>query len=284
MDKNKNHSFIAYIDESGCPGLKQKSGSSQWFVLSAFIVRASSDLELIKHRDKIVQKISSQRREIHMTKIKKEDQKKFVTKSVSEIQGRYIAVLSNKCSIFDASRKDLYNEKDTYYNFLGRYLIERISKCCSQLRKQVSEGNGKVKIIFSRRNSMNYGAFRDYLEKLKRNDLKYNDPQNSYNNMNWSVIDIDAVEAISHSERAGLQIADVVTYSFFKAVEKNKFGMVDTSYIKFLKKNTYQSRYGYIGNGVKIIPQIDKLPENQKPLELLEIFKNEKEKSKSLES
>lgn len=262
-----NHSFIAYIDESGDDGLNKnntKQGASNWFVLSAFIIRASIDIELPRTRDKILQKISKQRKILHMKELKKQDHKLFVAKEVSEIPSRVISILSNKFSITNSKRKDLYDKKNTYYNYMARYLVERISACCSQLRARVPEGNGKVKIIFSKRGGLSYNDFKLYLEKLK---------SDKNCSINWNVIDIELIDAMPHNQRAGLQLADVAAYSFFKAVEKNQLNMVDCSFCRYFINNVYKRNDIALNNGVKIIPCFEELPEEEKPYEFYELFK-----------
>jgi hypothetical protein len=61
----------------------------------------------------------------------------------------------------------IYDEKNHLYFYLCRYLIERISWLCRDMRRNVPEGDGKVKIIFSRRGGMSYDDFRAYLERLR---------------------------------------------------------------------------------------------------------------------
>ncbi|MBN2676332.1 MAG: DUF3800 domain-containing protein [Alphaproteobacteria bacterium] len=271
---DQNYSFVAYIDESGCDGLNKdgtKNGASQWFVLSALIVRKSLDPELPRTRDDILSKISRQRKILHMKELKKEDHKLFVAKSVSEIPSRCISILSNKHSIINATRKDLFDQKNTYYNYMARYLIERISGCCSQLRSIVPEGNGKVKIIFSRRGGMSYTDFQAYLNKLKEEDLRTPIPAH-IPKINWNIIDIDLIDAIPHSKRAGLQLVDTVAYSFFKAVEKNDLNMVNASYARFFEKNIYKVNQQSLNYGLTIIKS-NVLPEDEKPKDLYEIYK-----------
>lgn len=270
---DKNYSFVAYIDESGDDGINPASqnsgGASHWFVLSALIVRRSVDAELPRKRDEIVSEISLQRSEIHMKKIKNHEQKLLVAKRTSEIPSRHITILSNKYSIIHADRKDLFKEKNTYYNYMGRYLIERISKCCSKLRSKVPEGNGKVKIIFSKRGGMSYQGFRNYILNLKEQDSRY---QRNASGINWNVVDVDLIDARAHSERAGLQLVDVIAYSFFKAVEKNQYGMTNCSYVRILKPNTDNARGEYLHTGVKLVPDPEQLPDTENPKELIEIF------------
>lgn len=270
---DKNYSFVAYIDESGDDGinsaLQNGGGASHWFVLSALIVRRSVDTELPRKRDEIVSEISLQRSEIHMKKIKNHEQKLLVVKKTSEIPSRHITILSNKYSIIHSQRKNLFKEKNTYYNYMGRYLIERISKCCSKLRPIVPEGNGKVKIIFSKRGGMSYQGFRRYMLNLKEQDSRY---QRDASGINWNVVDVDLIDAKAHSERAGLQLVDVIAYSFFKAVEKNQFGMIDCSYVQILKPNADNLHGTYLHNGVKLVPSPEQLPDIEIPKELIDIF------------
>lgn len=271
------HSFIAYIDESGDDAINKhgdKNGSSKWFVISALIVRASRDMELVKVRNNILQKLPTTSKELHMTKLKKSEYKSYVAQEVSKIPARCVSVISNKYSIINSKRKDLFDAKNTYYNYMSRYLIERISWCCSHLRKDVKEGNGKVKIVFSKRGGMSYSDFKLYLEKMKKDDLEGNKDEKT--RINWNVIDIDCIDAKAHSEWAGLQLADVVTYSFFKSVNRNDFNMVDTTLVQMFKKNTFKLKENYIGCGVKIVPNLDKIPESEYPKELIDVFKSEK--------
>ena len=267
MKNDNNYSFVAYIDESGCDGFDKKhngSHTSKWFVLSALVVRKSLDVELPRRRDKILQSISQQRKIIHMRKINNHEHKLYIAKETSNIPARYLNILSNKYSVLNSERKDLFDKKNTYYNYMARYLIERISWCCNYLRPKVPEGNGKVKIFFSMRGGMSYTDFQTYLKKLK--------DENKDSRINWNVIDIDLIEAQPHSKRAGLQLVDVIAYSFFKAVEQNELNMVDTSYAQKLTKPLFKHKGKIVGYGLKFVPKLENLPEEEKPKELLDIL------------
>ena len=268
MKNDKNYSFVAYIDESGCDGFdKLHSGenTSNWFILSAMIVRRSIDAELPKRRDAILTAISKQRKIIHMRKIRNHQHKLYIARETGKLPARFINILSNKYSIRNSNRKDLYDKKNTYYSYMARYLIERISMCCSDFRQRVPEGNGKVKIFFSMRGGMSYDDFKQYLLKLK--------DEKKDTSINWNIIDIDLIEAEAHSKRAGLQFVDVAAYSFFKAVEINELGMVDTSYAAFFANTLFKHNQKLLGNGIKLIPKTSDLPENEQPKELLKLLK-----------
>lgn len=260
----KDYSFIAYIDESG--GDDFNHGSSKWFVLSAFIVRASRDSELVSLKKEITKELSSQMKNLHMKDIKDVHKQSFVAKKTSEVNAKCITVLSNKNNL---TACDFANTKNSYYWWCSRLLIERISKCCSELRRDVPEGNGKVKIIFSNRGGMLYQDFRDYMQKIKTDDFSCSCRNSS---INWNIVDIDIIESLDHSARAGLQFADVVAYSNFKAVEKHpKYDIVTLDLVKHLKKITYNKKGVYLNQGVKIMPRYDDIED--KPIEYYDLFK-----------
>lgn len=82
---------------------------------------------------------------------------------------------------------------------MTRYVIERISWFCRDQRPHAREGDGRVKITFSRRGGLSYDGFKKYLLKLK------NDSETT---IYRPVVDIDGIDAQDHSHVAALQIAD----------------------------------------------------------------------------
>ena len=257
------YSYIAYIDEAGDDGLQKlkdsagNNGSTHWLILGAIIARSSNDANMVGYRDSIKKsaQIKSNKRDIHFKDLKHE-QKTVVAQVISELPIRSIVVASNKQTILNHPRKDLYNNKNDLYWYLAKYLIERISQCCYDLRSKVSEGNGKVKIIFSTRGGLVYQDFKDYLQKIK--DGNTNHPETNY--IKWDVIDIELVENIDHSRNAGLQIADCVVSSFFSALEKGRYGIYETRYALQLKKIIYKDQSGnYINKGLSPVPSINNI-------------------------
>lgn len=95
--KKKSCSFIAYIDESGDIGINpDKVGSSQWFGLAAFIVRADHDIQLVEYKRNIIKKCKLCTPDIHMKEIKNEDKRRYIANCVASFDSRCIVVLSNK--------------------------------------------------------------------------------------------------------------------------------------------------------------------------------------------
>ena len=245
------HSFIAYIDESGDDGLTKfrevggKGGASRWLNITACVVRASNDLEAVSWRDEIRAGIGSKqssKKSIHFADMN-HNQKRFAIQKVSGKPLRFVAAMSNKTLI----PADKYAEKNTLYFYITRYVIERLSWFCRDWRPLVREGNGCVKIVFSRRGGMSYPNFQGYLKKHK---------ENHQTTVHWPVIDIEAVEARDHSTRAGLQLADIGASAIAAALEPDVYGNTEGQYLNGISSNIYNRNGNYLSYGLKFLPRI----------------------------
>jgi hypothetical protein len=260
-----DHSFVVYIDESGDDGLGnfrqagRSGGSSHWLTIGCCILQKQNDLMMVRWRDDIMSAFPTRKRfDLHFSDLRHEE-RVFACERVSELPLRIIAVMSNKATIVSHPRPDLFEPKNSLYWYLCRYLIERVSKYCARRRRTVSDGNGKAKIIFSRRGGMNYGDFQEYLRRLK--GKQYFEGEDSSVDIYWPAIDIEAVEALDAKRRAGLQIADVPTAAFHCAVEPNFLGGYEPRYAQTLAPRVLASPDGwYLGHGVKPVPKLSLMP------------------------
>lgn len=259
------HSFIAYIDESGDDGLDKfrlqgaNGGASTWLVLSAFVTRYSRDLELVSWRNEILSRIPERKsRNLHFAQLN-HAQKIVAAQSIATKRCQAVSVLSDKTTISEG----IYKQKNQLYFYLARYLVERVSWLCRDLRRQVPEGDGRAKIIFSRRGGMSYPDFRQYLEKLR-------DSENTQ--IHWPVIDIAGIEAEDHSRRAGLQLADIVASAFSSGIEPNRHGNCEARYAEILKPIVFQRNKNYFSYGMKLVPQFDRLTLSDEQQRLIKIF------------
>ena len=191
------HSFVAYIDESGDDGIGNfrqpgaHGGSSRWLVISACVFRQSFELDAVKWRDQIGNLMPEKRsRSIHFAQMN-HGQRLAASRCLVSQPIRSLSVLSNKSSIPNG----VYREKNQLYFYLTRYLVERISWLCRDMRPKVPQGDGRVKITFSRRGGMSYADFRDYLQRLKNTE-------DNEVRIHWPVIDIEGLEAKDHSTHA----------------------------------------------------------------------------------
>jgi len=69
--------------------------------------------------------------------------------------------------------------------------------------------------------------------------------------------EIDAVEAIDHSKRAGLQIADCIASAFRMAVDPDEFSNCECRYAYELKPICYKRVRNYLSYGVKPLPPLN---------------------------
>lgn len=260
------HSFIAYIDESGDDGLEKfrepggKGGASSWLVISACVLRQSFDLQAVKWRDEISARMPEKRiRELHFANLS-HNQKVVIVQDLAERPIRAINIISNKRT----APAGTFTQKNQLYFYTTRYLIERISWLCRDYRRLVPEGDGRVKIVFSRRGGMSYPDFRAYLNRLKDDQTV---------RIHWPTIDIDGIDALDHSRRAGLQIADAVASAFAAGIEPNAYGNCESRYAEILKPVVYRRRMNYLSYGVKLVYQIEEAQLSPDQQRFISLFK-----------
>lgn len=263
------HSYLAFIDESGDDGLDKfrepggRGGSSSWLILSACLFRQTHSLDAVKWRDEITSNFTEKRkRDLHFAELKHE-QRVVAASILGSKPIRALSVLAAKRPI----PPDIYTEKNQLYFYMTRYLVERLSWLCRDLRPRVPEGDGRVAITFSRRGGMSYESFRDYLSKLKGD-------ADSDIRIHWPVIDIEAVDARDHSGNASLQLVDTIASSFACAVEPNIYGNCETRYTEALKPVTYERNGNYLSYGVKFVPRPEGCSLSAEQLRLVDLFKN----------
>ena len=244
-----SHSFLAFIDESGDDGIGKfrepgaQGGSSSWLCISACIFRQAQNLEPVKWRDdiRVMLPKKGNRKDIHFKELD-HNQKVAVARMLSDKPIRFVNVMYNKRT----AQPDTWSQKNQLYFYLTRYLVERISWLCRDLRKQVPEGDGRVQITFSRRGGMSYPDFQNYMTRLKKSDD--NDVR-----IHWPVIDIESISAQDHSTSASLQMADIGASSFWKGLEPDPYGNCECRYAEILKPKTYHRNGNYASYGMKVV-------------------------------
>lgn len=249
------HSYIAYIDECGDDGLGnyrvpgRSGGASRWLTLSATVCRMSRDLETVGWRNAIRDRLPERRRKrpLHFIDLN-HAQRVVAAQLLCDKPLRTMCIIANKPVIPEG----IYTDKNQLYFYLCRYLIERISWFCRDTRPLVPEGDGKVKIVFSRRGAMSYDDFRAYLQRLQAK-------RDEGIQINWEIVDIDGIEAMDHSRSAGLQIADTIASAITAAVECDFYGNCENRYAEILKPIVYNRRGNYLSYGMKLYPGPDRL-------------------------
>ncbi|MBL9056474.1 MAG: DUF3800 domain-containing protein [Rhodobacteraceae bacterium] len=261
------HSFIAFIDEAGDDGLAKyrepgkRGGASSWLVLSACVFRATLGLEGVQWRDEINSLMPDRRkRELHFKELN-HGQRLAASRVLAAKPVRILSVMAAKRPIPEG----LYAGKNLLYFYMARYLVERLSWLCRDMRPRVPEGDGRVAITFSRRGGMSYDSFREYLERLRRD-------QEHDIRVHWPVIDIDAVDAQDHGKSASLQLVDIAASAFASAVEPDYYGNFEPRYAEILKPVTYSREGKFLCYGVKLVPSAERCGLIGDQTKLLEIF------------
>lgn len=246
-----NSSFVTYIDESGDEGFIFKpgnAGSSRWFVLSPLVIRRKNDCMLVNSLAEVrnlLQKPALY--PLHFKDLKHEQRIPYI-KRVAALPIRVVSVMVYKPAILEPEK--FQNESYLLYRYATRLLLERVSWLCRENRIE-GEGDGFTDIIFSNRSNMSYEKISEYLNNLIEQS-NYNPQQIQLDN---SVIDPLRIQAIDHSKMSGLQAVDSIASGFFSALNFNRYGETETSYLLHLKKVIYHHKNIKIGYGLKFWPE-----------------------------
>jgi len=144
-------SFVAYIDESGDEGFKFDRKSSEWFVLSAAIVRKEDDLGLVKFMKEIRGVLGKEPLQpLHFRDLPHHHRVAYVGE-VAKGPLKSTSILIRKPALTSAALRD----RNRLYFYAARFLFERLSWYCrDSFNEKKHPGNGKAEIIFSNRSSM----------------------------------------------------------------------------------------------------------------------------------
>jgi hypothetical protein len=247
-------SFAAFIDESGDEGFtfhEDGTGSSRWFVLSAAVFRRPNDLAAVEALKSARRTLQWEPKKSFHFRDMKHEQRLVMLNALANVPFRTVSVISYKPDIPDVERYQA--NKGLLYRYLTRLLVERISWLCRDARKP-NEGNGLVDLIFSDRASMSYDDIRAYFDLLRQQSQAGGDV-----NIHWSAINTSSLQAVAHSKLAGLQVADAVATSYFYGIKLSRYGIVDPSYVRMLKRHAYRHDANCFGYGVKFLSKIDSL-------------------------
>ena len=247
-----NETFVAYIDESGDEGFSFLPGCSEWFVLSAVVVRKTDDLKMVELTKAVKHELGKPTsKALHFRDLGHEERVLFLHHIVAA-KLRTISIVVHKPSL---TSPEAFNESYRLYFYAVRLLCERISWYCRDNTMTRDQGSGEVKLVFSNRSSMSYFDLRNYLSRLERMSFEgLGDPQ-----IFWSAIDTRQMETYTAGKRAGLQVADAIAGSFYYATEYSPLGLTEDCYARMLRPVVYRRQKSYLGYGLKFFPRVDDL-------------------------
>lgn len=220
-----DYGYIAYIDEAGDPGLTKvrpidPNGASEWLVLSAVVMKAKREPDVVKWVDDIRTNIGvTQRRFLHYRDLSP-TRKLAVANAMAELPLRAFVLCSNKKSMrgYHNPRAAKIPSQQWFYNWCVRLLLERVTAFCDQ-RTQHDYGERKlIKIEFSRRGGHHYSqtrAYHYYLKLQQEGGTVYLQKRQPVTKM----LNTDLMEDHPHYMRAGLQLADAAASAFYQAID-----------------------------------------------------------------
>lgn len=262
--------FTAYIDEAGDEGLTKlrdaTSRQSRWLILGGIVVSDENDRLLPRWRDEALSlNPNNKHRDLHFRELK-HDMKVAVTQYLSTMPFGICCVCSNKATLLDGGKYEaLFKEKGHLYNYLTRFLLERLTSSIAAQAERLGE-TVRLRVVFSRRANTDYHAMREYLE-FQRDGKEV---KRAIRSIDWTVFDPADIKVENHKKWAGLQVADASTSAVFSALEPNFYGHHEPRYALALAKRFIRQRRSILDCGFTLIPRIGACPLNREQRRFVE--------------
>lgn len=260
------HAFHAYIDESGDEGFVFKEpperASSEWFVLSACIVRATNMPVIARQISPTLNQVEIKGRVAHFSPLPHEA-KVALCECIGSKSVKTISVCVNKRDLAKAHPQHTLASRRRLYFYATRFLVERISWIARDHRNP-GGADHRCKLIFSRCKNLSYPNLAQYLDVL----------QNQSTAVAWSYLDLAATEVRQHSDSLWLKMADVVASGTYSALELNRFGGWEDRYILSMRRIMYRHQGRKCRSyGLKFFPDVPARKENGRYGWIATVFK-----------
>lgn len=247
--------YVAYIDEAGDPGLERvkpldSPGSSEWLILSAVVIGAPNEKNVVPWVTDILRAIRSQRRYLHFTDLKPWN-KRIVCGEIAKLPVRCFVVCSNKKNMkgYRNPFAEKYENPNWFYAWLSRLLLERVTFFVQQKSIEQHREVKKVRLEFSSRGGLTYNSLNTYFEWLKMKSTG-GDMFLTLGDLQWDTMHRDLLYIFNTKQRAGLQLADTVASAFFKACDCYDTGACDPDFARLLGPR--MARFPDVGSGAQI--------------------------------
>lgn len=245
-----DYEFIAYIDESGDPGLKNvrpidEKGSTEWMTVSAVVISREHEDAPKKWVADINRSIGETNTQVIHFKDLSPLHRLSVCEQVAALPVRLFVVASNKKNMrrHRNVKAEKVPSKQWFYNWLVRILVERVTDWCLRRARRQNLTRQHVKFVFSQSGGHSYSQTAAYHALLMK-QARGGKPVLAKWVPRWEVMSHNLVEAYPHYQRAGLQLADVVASAFYQAVDNLDTGPCECSYAKALAPRMALTAHG----------------------------------------
>lgn len=259
-----DYHYVAYIDESGDPGLKrikplQPAGSSEWLIVSGVVIDARREIEVPTWiTNALVALQSKQLKDIHFAKLN-EGRRAIMCEAVASLPLRCFAVASNKKNMQGYHNPDAAQvpSDNWFYCWLTRVLLERITNFVASDSLMRFGETKRVKVEYSERGGLRYSQMKAYYEWIRAKSRSGN-MYLTAGDIEWATIHPHLLEVHPHQTRAGLKLADTVAGAFFQAADCIESGPCEPRYAILLEDRMARipDRVGgqIAGYGLKLLP------------------------------
>jgi len=280
---NPDYHYVAYIDESGDPGLnrvkpRSPTGSSEWLIISAALIPAEVEDEV---KDWVAEMMSAmnsrQLTDIHFQKLNP-SRKALLCSLLAEKRVRLFTVISNKQNMqgYQNPRAAEIPSDNWFYCWLTRVLLERLTDCVAKASLKRYDEPKRVKLEFSERGGLRYSQMNVYYEWINMKSVGGKIPLFlPWGTVDFSVLHQDLFKVYNHKDRAGMKLADIVASAFFKAVDVHDTNACDPQFAKLLAPRMAKApdTNQVAGYGVKLMPNWKTLDQFKVPDEQREILR-----------
>lgn len=240
------YSFHAFIDEAGDEGFKfrdEPKGSSEWFVMSACVIRAKHAPEAGRAFHKTLDPMEERRKSPTHFRNLPHEAKVALIAGIASLPVRAISVCFDKRAVANST---LISNRRLHF-YAARLVLERIS-WITRDHHNPGEGNGKCSLTFSRCKNLSYSALGTYFERLRE----------GRSNIAWDYLEAETnrLRVWNHEQSIWLRAADAIASGVCQGLELSQYGYCEDRYARMLQPVVYRNGTNYLSYGMKFMPRV----------------------------
>ena len=230
----------AYVDETGDRGMKESS--SAYFAFCAVIVRDSNVPQLTADLDALVAKLRKEpQRVLHWSRnIKDHADRKLAANSLAQLPVRLIYVVAPKTAIRSGSY--LARSTEGYYNYMARYVIERLARFTKRMADREGQPDLRCKVTFGQVKGFNPNVLRSYISRIRR----------TRNDAPWDYL-TPTIDVEGQGTTRLLQWAEIGAGALDSAIKMDRHAQYEPAYWLPLMPRIDQCDGRMLGYGLKVL-------------------------------